>query len=90
MYDEIIEKLATLLSIYGIPFDKVECYDGWQIIYPNENEWICDAIIHSDSYGHEDGLFEIMGLTENGDEVEGWLSAKDVLDRMRKHYENSI
>jgi hypothetical protein len=43
---------------------------------------ICDAVCHSGSYGHEEGLLEIMGLTHNDDSVEGWLTSEEVFDRI--------
>ena len=50
-------------------------------------EW--DAICHRDSYGAEVGLLEIMGtiVRDNaGDSVEGWLTAEDVIERVKEKY----
>lgn len=45
-----------------------------------------DAICHWGSYGWREGLLEIMGDIVNekrvGDQVEGWLTAQDVIDRL--------
>lgn len=54
--------------------------------YGHGNKLICDAICHSGSYGHKDGLLEIMGLTRNGDSVEGWLTSREVFDRIREDW----
>ena len=48
-----------------------------------------DAICHSGSYGAEEGLLEIMGtiVRDNaGDCVEGWLTAEDVIERIKEKY----
>ena len=52
-----------------------------------ERKW--DAVCHSGSYGHEDGLLEIMGtiLTDEEsecDSVVGWLTAEQVMKRVVK------
>lgn len=54
--------------------------------YGYGNELICDAICHSGSYGHEEGLLEIMGLTRNDDSVEGWLTSEEVFDRISEDW----
>ena len=50
---------------------------------------IGDAICHSGSYGHENGLLEIMGLgicVENdGDDVKGWMTADNVIHQLRQY-----
>lgn len=51
-------------------------------------ERVSDAIEHFMSYGSEDDLLEIMGLTENGDSVEGGLTAQEVFERFKRHCSN--
>lgn len=70
-YTEII-KLESYLQETKIPF-RVEYVLGMPSVryYGHSDKLICDAICHSGSYGHEVGLLEIMGLTRNGDSVEG-------------------
>jgi hypothetical protein len=47
---------------------------------------IGDAICHIGSYGHEDGLLEVLGLNidkeKDGCCVKGWLTAEDVIDML--------
>lgn len=50
-----------------------------------EFEW--DAICQYGSYGYEDGLLEIYGRIVPNDDVEGWLTADKVIERL-KEYEN--
>lgn len=79
MFDEII-KLICGLTAKNIPFDlkvqgalnglMVECAD-----------W--DAVCNDMSYGHEQGLLEVMGSISNRpNDVEGWLTAEDILARL--------
>lgn len=89
-YMKELSKLATGLVIRGIPFKFKKLRDGYQIIVANlknNNEWEWDAVCHSISYGHEDGLLEIMGTIidlnkTGGDSVEGRLTAEEILKRL--------
>lgn len=80
-----IKKLIKMLDKEEIPYEDMPIFDGYQVNYPNKQDCVCDAICHSFSYGHEKGLLEIMGLTED-DDVEGYLTAKEVFKRIKKHY----
>ena len=73
------DKLVKGLTENGVEFDYHKCWDGVQI---RCNEW--DAICHSGSYGHEQGLLEVMGTVarEVEDDVEGWLTAEEILQRL--------
>lgn len=77
---EIIE-LACGLRMRDIPFEVVKIFDGVQIRCA---DW--DAVCHSSSYGHIDGLLEIYGSLvdeeKDGDTVAGWLTAEEVLMRV--------
>lgn len=69
-------KLAFGLYDRGIEFKVKSFFDGIQFII---GDWDWDAICHSGSYGHENGLIEVMGLPQCQDDVIGWLTAEDVL-----------
>ena len=69
-------ELAFGLRDRGIGFKVTSFLDGIQIVVGN-GDW--DAICHSGSYGHENGLIEIMGLPQCQGDVVGWLTANDVL-----------
>ena len=89
-----IYKLKDMLEKAGIPFVFRKLYEGYQIVYPSDDRGkrICDAVIHFGSYGHEEGLLEIMGLVneeEIGDSVEGYLTAEEVFGRIEKHYQEN-
>ena len=85
-------KLVKLLAKADIPFEIFPFTLGensitYQVCYPNKQDCLCDAICHKYSYGHEQGLLEIMGLNEDPyDDVEGWLTAQQVFERIRDHY----
>ena len=73
------DKLAKGLLENSIEFYYYDCWDGVQIVCDG---W--DAICHSGSYGHEQGLLEIMGtiVRADDDDVEGWLTAEEILQRL--------
>lgn len=83
-----ISVLDKLLTNAEIPHEMCKMNDGWQINYPSSgDEQIMDAIEHFGSYGESEDLLEIMGLTHNGDSVEGWLTAKEVFERIKIHHD---
>lgn len=79
-------KLINLLIKAKIPFEVTENMDTPQVWYPSKESHICDAICHSGSYGHEQGLLEIMGLTIDSDDVEGYLTAEEVFERIQEDF----
>ena len=84
-----IERLVKMLENTNIPYELTDDAMGNsnnQIWYPNYDEKICDVICHEYSYGGSDGYLEIMGLTENEDDVEGWLTAEQVFYRIHNDY----
>lgn len=84
-YTTEMEKLDRLLTAAGIPHTMEPMWDGLQIrIYADEemtNE-LDDAVCHSGSYGHYDGLLETNLL---GD-CSGWETAEDVFSGWLKMY----
>lgn len=97
-YKEIF-RLKEMLEKAEIPFVFREFNDfrnGYQILYPEgniktETKNVCSVIEHSFSYGNEVDKLEIMGLlTEEESEfdtVQGFLSAENVFERIKKHYD---
>lgn len=91
-YKEIL-KLNEMLIEAGIPHNLRTFMDGWQIVYPDvktPDDCVMDAIEHWGSYGKEADKLEIMGLLtpkeKECDSVLGHLTAEDVFERIRKHY----
>ncbi len=81
-----MDKLIPMLCKADIPFDLAIHMGRPQIIYPSIEKHVCDAVLHWGSYGRENGLLEIMGLCDAEDDVEGWLTADEVFDRILDHY----
>ena len=69
-------ELAFGLRDRGIGFKMQSYFDGIQIVV-GDFDW--DAICHSGSYGHENGLIEVMGLPQCQDDVIGYPTADEVL-----------
>lgn len=71
--------------------DKLDIPKGWgerhQIVAYKEDgvdvDW--DVICHYGSYGYEEGLLELMGsLLVGHNDVEGYLTADDIIERIEK------
>lgn len=93
MYDQM-NKLASKLDEYKIPYyreyDTVLNHD--HICYPDHGEnRVCSIIFGKGTYGYERGRLEIMGLLtpeeEEWDDVVGYLTADDVFERIKNHWE---
>ncbi len=89
MFTEI-QKLAYMLACTCIPYEATPLFNGLHIEYPNHANCVCSVICHDGSYGHQDGLLEIMGLLTDEeaefDAVKGWLEADEVFKRISAHY----
>lgn len=92
-YNEIL-RLKDMLESAKIPFDFSELHGGYHIVYSaNGDKRICSVIEHDSSYGREKDLLEILGLMtkeeleETQDTVLGYLTAEDVFQRIKKHWE---
>ena len=87
-YCQPILRLANLCSAEGIPFVTRPLFDGLQLLCPSLEERELDVICHGGSYGHEQGLLEIMGAICNtyNDDVEGYLTVEEVFERIKKYY----
>ena len=99
-YTEIF-KLKDQLEKNNIPhkfIDRKDEYitvkEAWQILYPDVDapiDCICSCIQTPYSYGGENNLLEISGLLTDEeyeyDSVVGCLTAEEVFERIKKHYE---
>jgi len=76
--------------IFDLEKDDFGCY---HILYPNNIIRECSVICNPMSYGHEEGLLEIMGLLtreeSEDDDVVGWLTAEDVFNRIVKDWKEN-
>lgn len=82
-FDEM-KKLMFGLYDKGIDFNLKVFFDGISITINDENgNYLWDAICHRGSYGHEEGLIEVMGIVSDyEDDVEGYLTAEEILSRL--------
>lgn len=79
-YNEM-DKVEKYLIEKKIRYKRAAFRDGEQITVFDENgRQVWDVVIHEISYGHEENLLEARGeaLIGHGD-VEGWLTAEDVI-----------
>lgn len=84
-YKEILV-LDKMLTEAGIPHTLARHLDGWIVAYPsNTVYYIMDAVEHFGSYGNQ--LDRIEVLWRGCKDVEGWLTAQEVFDRIKAHYE---
>ena len=91
-YNEIL-RLKGMLEKAKIPFVFSKVFGGYHIEYPNSAYKVCSVIEHDGSYGRRQDLLEIMGLLtkkeykETQDTVIGYLTAEDVFQRIKNHWE---
>lgn len=91
-YKEIF-RLKEMLENAGMPFSFDPLCGGWHIRYPDTVSLgtVCSVIEHDYSYGSGADKLEIAGLLTKAEEkidlVKGWLSAEEVFERIKKHWE---
>ena len=93
-YQEIL-KLHAMLLDKSIPHVIERDLDGWHISYPLVGkERVLSAVEFKGTYGAEQDLIEIMGLLTPGeflmDSVKGYLTAENVFNRIKEHYEEHM
>ncbi|UTC82711.1 hypothetical protein [Treponema denticola] len=93
MYKEIF-KLKKMLEDEKIPFEwEAPHFDGYHLLYPEKENFVCSVIEFDGSYGGHHDLLEIMGLMTDAeivkeqDDVLGWLTAENVFNRIKKHWD---
>ena len=88
-----IFRLKEMLEKENIPFEFTERkeLEGYGIAYPKYYKsteiMLCDISVvqHKFSYGNDFNLLELWDVRNNFD-VEGYLSAEDVFERIKEHY----
>lgn len=94
-----MDKLEEYLEENRIHFERSTRKDAFfdcdQIIVFSEDGYrLWDAVCSRSSYGYELGLLEIMGslvnVKEDGDEVVGYLTAQNVIERIEKKGESEM
>lgn len=92
-YTAILD-LSNMLADAGLKFDIRRFHDGYQVSYPDFDNMAVDAVQHWASYGEDKNLIQIMfhderfpGCAECDASVEGYLTAKEVFDRIVKYHD---
>lgn len=82
-----------LLEESGITYERIDEWpepipghfmDRHQIVVYKDGVRIWDVICHEGSYGCDEGLLEGMGTIFTQGDVEGWLTADDVIRRIEE------
>ena len=83
IYNAAADEMEKLLIENGIKYTRQPLYEGWQFyIHGTYGDIIC----HKGSYGSDDGLWESMGFDWDDEDVTGYLTAEEVIDRLKEYY----
>lgn len=83
VYDIAADEMEKLLIENNIGFNRVRLYGGWQFFIHNTDG---DIICHNGSFGGDDGLWESMGFVWDDGDVSGYLTAREVIGRLKENY----
>lgn len=83
IYNAAADEMEKLLIENGIKYTRQPLYEGWQFyIHGTYGDIIC----HKGSYGGKDGLWESMGFVWDMGDVSGYLTAQEVINRLKENY----
>ena len=83
IYDIAADKMEKLLIENNIQYTRRSLYEGWQFyIHGTDGDIVC----HGGSYGGKDGLWESMGFDWDEEDVTGYLTAQEVVSRLKEYY----
>ena len=83
VYDVAANEMEQLLIENGINYISQRLYEGWQFyIHGTDGDIVC----HGGSYGGKDGLWESMGFVWDMGDVSGYLTAQEVIGRLKENY----
>lgn len=75
-----IDELEELLKFAGIPYERRELFDGYQICVPGfKRNFMASTICNRGSYGHEQGLLEFYDTGSNNEPI-GFLSPAEAYE----------
>ena len=93
-----LDKLEKLLRERGLNVERCDEVKNFELpwigeitrhqvtVIDEKGKVVFDAICQTGSYGYQQGLLEIMDgtlkLTKVDDEVEGWLTADEIMKRL--------
>ena len=82
-YDVVADEMENLLTKNNIEYTRKPIYEGWQFYIRGTDG---DIICHDYSYGGKDGLWESMGFDWDEEDVTGYLTAQEVVSRLKEYY----
>lgn len=83
VYDIAADEMEQLLIENNIQYTRRHLYKGWQFYIKGTYG---DIICHEGSYGGNDGLWESMGFDWDDGDVSGYLTAREVINRLKENY----
>ena len=83
VYDIAADKMEKLLIENNIEYNRIRLFEGWQFYIRGTDG---DIICHKYSYGGKDGLWESMGFVWDMGDVSGYLTAQEVINRLKEYY----
>ena len=82
-YDAVADEMENLLTKNNIEYTRKPIYEGWQFyIHGTDGDIVC----HRGSYGGYNGLWESMGFDWDEEDVTGYLTAQEVVSRLKEYY----
>ena len=82
-YDVVEDEMENLLTKNNIEYTRKPIYGGWQFyIHGTDGDIVC----HNYSYGGYNGLWESMGFDWDDEDVTGYLTAEEVINRLKEYY----
>ena len=83
IYDVAADEMEQLLIANNIKYTRERLYEGWQFFISNTDG---DIVCHRGSYGGNNGLWESMGFVWDEEDVTGYLTAQEVVSRLKEYY----
>ena len=83
VYDIAANEMEKLLIENNIKYRRKRSYGGWQFFIDGTDG---DIICHNSSFGGNDGLWESMGFVWDDGDVSGYLTAREVIGRLKENY----
>ena len=83
IYDIAADKMEKLLIENNIQYTRRSLYEGWQFyIHGTDGDIVC----HEMSYGGDSGLWESIGFVWDKGNATGYLTAQEVINRLKENY----
>lgn len=91
IYTEACVGMAAALTKAGIEFTFTadSSFGGGYFRFPNVYPQ-ADIACHYGTYGVEVGLFESFRFPWDNDDVTGWLSPEDFIEKYEEYYEQTL